>query len=84
MSDPRGVHESVAAIAAPLGGTVGVAARNLASGAEVHIDADELFPMASCFKIPVMVEVMRQVDAGLCDSTTVSRSRRRTRARAAR
>ncbi len=65
MSDPRGVHESVAAIAAPLGGTVGVAARNLASGAEVHIDAGELFPMASCFKIPVMVEVMRQVDAGL-------------------
>ena len=47
-----------------LGGTVGVAARNLASGAEVHVDADELFPMASCFKIPVMVEVMRQVDAG--------------------
>lgn len=65
MSDPGGVHESVAAIAAPLGGTVGVAARNLASGAEVHIDAGELFPMASCFKIPVMVEVMRQVDAGL-------------------
>jgi beta-lactamase class A len=64
MTDPRGVHESVAAIAAPLGGIVGVAARNLASGAEVHIAADDLFPMASCFKIPVMVEVMRRVDAG--------------------
>ena len=64
MTDPRGVHESVAAIAASLGGTVGVAARNLASGAEVHIAADDLFPMASCFKIPVMVEVMRRVDAG--------------------
>jgi beta-lactamase class A len=64
MTDPRGVHDSVAAIAAPLGGTVGVAARNLASGAELHLAADELFPMASCFKIPVMVEVMRQVDAG--------------------
>ena len=64
MTDPRGVHESVAAIAARLGGTVGVAARNLASGAEVHIAADDLFPMASCFKIPVMVEVMRRVDAG--------------------
>jgi beta-lactamase class A len=65
MTDPRGVHDSVAAIAARLGGTVGVAARNLASGAEVFIDADELYPMASCFKIPVMVEVMRQVDAGV-------------------
>ena len=64
MTDPRGVHESVTAIAAPLGGTVGVAARNLASGAELHVAADDLFPLASCFKIPVMVEVMRQVDAG--------------------
>ena len=65
MTDPRGVHESVTAIVARLGGTVGVAARNLASGAEVYIGADELYPMASCFKIPVMVEVMRQVDAGV-------------------
>jgi beta-lactamase class A len=63
MTDPRGVHESIAAIAAPLGGAVGVAARNLASGAEIHVAADDLYPMASCFKIPVMVEVMRQVDA---------------------
>jgi beta-lactamase class A len=67
MTDPRGVHESIATIAAPLGGTVGVAARNLASGAEIHLAADELYPLASCFKIPVMVEVMRQVDtARLC------------------
>jgi len=65
MTDPRGVHDSVTAIAARLGGTVGVAARNLASGADVYVDADELYPMASCFKIPVMVEVMRQVDAGV-------------------
>ena len=63
MSD-RGVHESIAAIAARLGGTVGVAARNLASGAEAHVNADDLYPMASCFKVPVMVEVLRQVDAG--------------------
>jgi beta-lactamase class A len=64
MSDPRGVQDTIESIAAPLGGTVGVAARNLASGAEIHMAADELYPMASCFKIPVMVEVMRQVDAG--------------------
>jgi len=60
----RGVHESIAAVAARLGGTVGVSARNLASGVETHVSADDLFPMASCFKIPVMVEVMRRVDAG--------------------
>jgi len=64
MTDPKGVHDSIAAIATRLGGTVGVAARNLSSGAEIHSAADDLFPMASCFKIPVMVEVMRQVDVG--------------------
>lgn len=64
MIQPTSVHETIAGIAEPLGGTVGVAARNLASGATVHIAADEPYPMASCFKIPVMVEVMRQVDAG--------------------
>ncbi len=52
------------AAAERLGGTVGVAARNLASGAEAHFNSDDLYPMASCFKIPVMVEVMRRVDAG--------------------
>jgi len=60
----RGVQENIAAVAARLGGTVGVAAHNLASGAEAHYNADDLYPMASCFKIPVMVEVMRRVDTG--------------------
>jgi beta-lactamase class A len=60
-----GVHRSIAAVAAQLGGTVGIAARNLASGAEVLLAADDLFPLASCFKVPLMVEVLRQVDAGL-------------------
>ena len=64
MTDQARVRERIAAIAADLGGTVGVAARNLASQAEITVDGDGLYPMASCFKIPVMVEVMRQVDAG--------------------
>ena len=64
MSDQVRVRERIAAIATDLGGTVGVAARNLASQAGVTIDADGLYPMASCFKIPLLVQVMRQVDAG--------------------
>ncbi len=59
------VHDSVRAIAAELGGRMGIAARNLASQAAVCLNADERFPMASCFKVPVMVEVLRQVDGGL-------------------
>jgi beta-lactamase class A len=51
-------------LGAELGGAVGVCARNLATGATVAYRADERFPLASVFKIPVMVEVMRQVDRG--------------------
>jgi beta-lactamase class A len=61
---PRPALQVVTDIAGELGGRVGVAARNLASGAGVYLNADEPFPLASVFKIPVMVEVMRRVDAG--------------------
>ena len=64
MARSEGIRELIAAVSSELGGTVGVAARNLASEAGVFVAADELYPMASCFKIPVMVEVMRRVDAG--------------------
>ena len=56
------VPDDIRKVAADLGGTVGVAARNLVTGDTVLLNADEPFPMASVFKIPVMVEVMRQVD----------------------
>jgi beta-lactamase class A len=52
-------------LGAELGGTVGVCARNLATGVTVAHRADERFPLASVFKVPVMVEVMRQVDRGV-------------------
>lgn len=64
MAKPERVHDRIVDISSELDGTVGVAARNLASQASVCVNADELFPMASCFKIPIMVEVMRRVDAG--------------------
>ncbi|MFA4993236.1 MAG: serine hydrolase [Candidatus Omnitrophota bacterium] len=64
MASLARAHDRIAAIASALGGTVGVAARNLASQASVCVNADDVFPMASCFKIPVMVEVMRRVDVG--------------------
>lgn len=54
-------------LSAPLGGRVGIAARDLRSGAEAMLNAHEPYPLASVFKVPVMVEVMRQVDAGILD-----------------
>jgi beta-lactamase class A len=44
-------------------GTMGVAVRDLKTGEEVSINGNQLFPMASVYKIPIMVEVFRRLDA---------------------
>jgi beta-lactamase class A len=44
--------------------TLGVAVRHLGTGEEVSFNGDELFPTASVFKVPVIVELYRQVEAG--------------------
>lgn len=64
MTSEVPVQHAVADIAAEIGGTVGIAARNLAGGSAVTLNAHELFPLAACFQVPVMVELMRRVDAG--------------------
>lgn len=45
-------------------GTVGVAIKHCESGQELAINGGVHFPMASVFKIPVLVEVMAQVKEG--------------------
>lgn len=45
-------------------GTVGVAAIHLESGRGVLLNADERFPMASTYKVPIAVEILAQVDEG--------------------
>jgi beta-lactamase class A len=44
-------------------GTMGIAVRDITTGKEISINGDRLFPMASVYKIPIMVEVFRQVEA---------------------
>ncbi len=43
---------------------IGVALRHMESGMEVLIDAEALYPMASVFKIPILVEALAQVGEG--------------------
>ena len=45
-------------------GDVGVAIKHLESGAEIFIHADARYPMASAFKLPVLVELYYQKSAG--------------------
>jgi len=54
----------IEAVFAPLGIEVGFSATHLPTGQTVAINPHELFPTASVYKIPVMVEVFRQADEG--------------------
>jgi beta-lactamase class A len=58
---------SMQAIAEPAGGTVGFAAVELASGRSLGLKQNEPFPMQSVFKLPIAIEVLRQVDEGKID-----------------
>ncbi len=58
-------------------GQVGIAIKHLESGQELSINGDKLFPMASAFKVPVLVELLYQVKEGkykLEDEITVQKS----------
>ena len=46
------------------GGVVGVAAHHLESGRRISLRGGERFPMASSYKVPIAVELLRRVDAG--------------------
>jgi len=45
-------------------GMVGVAVKHLESGEELYINGDTYFPMASVFKVPILVELMAQIIEG--------------------
>jgi beta-lactamase class A len=45
-------------------GEVGVAVKHLESGQELYINGDMYFPMASVFKVPILVEVLAQTKEG--------------------
>ena len=45
-------------------GLVGVGIKHLESGAELYVNGDEPYPMASAFKLPVLVELYAKAKAG--------------------
>src|SRR5262245_19079934 len=54
-------------IVARAGAEVALAAMNVATGEEVGRDAERPMPTASVFKLPLLVEVYRQAEAGALD-----------------
>lgn len=57
-------QQEIASLCEQLGGTIGIAARDLRSGAEIRLAADVDYPLASVFKVPLMVAALRHVDEG--------------------
>jgi beta-lactamase class A len=63
------LQSRVTELALSFPGAIGIYARNIETGAEVSYKADDRFPMASVYKIPIMVQVFREVDAGRLNLT---------------
>jgi beta-lactamase class A len=55
--------ERIEAITAPLVGMLGFSAQRLDGGPVMALKADERFPMASVFKIPIVLAALRRVQA---------------------
>lgn len=58
------LRDKLEQIAANLEGTLGLAVRVLKTGEEFRINDQELFPLASVFKVPLLVELFRQIEEG--------------------
>jgi len=48
-------------------GTMGIAVKHLNTGEYASLNGDNLFPTASVRKIPIIIELYRQVEAGIID-----------------
>src|SRR5207244_11010168 len=49
------------------GGSLGMAVVDLRSGATAGVDAARAYPAASLFKVPILLEVLTEVEAGRLD-----------------
>lgn len=73
MTADQRLASGIEEIARELGGTVGVAVRDVRGGKALDFHAHERFPSASVIKVPILVELMARVEAGelRLDATTV-------------
>jgi beta-lactamase class A len=65
-TDPnlRLLEAEIGRLSAISGGKVGVGIIHIESGRELFVNGNELFPMASTFKVPIAVELLTRVQAG--------------------
>jgi len=58
------LEREIARLSKVSGGVVGVAAIHLETGRRVSLNANERFPMASTFKVPIAVQLLTRIDKG--------------------
>jgi beta-lactamase class A len=58
------LHAQITRAAAGARGAVGIGIKHLESGVEIYVNGDEPYPMASTFKLPVLVELYAKAKAG--------------------
>ena len=63
------LHDELERIEPLSGGVLGIAAIHLETGREVYLHADESFPMASTYKVPIAVQLLTRVDRGEIELT---------------
>jgi beta-lactamase class A len=63
-SGREALEAKIRAIAPEAGGTVGVSVLHLESGRGASLHGGQALPMASVFKLPVAIELLRRVDRG--------------------
>ncbi|MCK4771677.1 MAG: class A beta-lactamase [Candidatus Latescibacteria bacterium] len=56
------LENEIARLASPSGGTVGVGVIHIETGREIFLNADERFPMASSYKVPIAIQLLTKVD----------------------
>lgn len=63
------LEKELARLATVSGGTMGVAAIHIESGRSAYLNADEPFPMASTYKVPIAAQLLHRVDEGELELT---------------
>ncbi|MDI6895168.1 MAG: class A beta-lactamase-related serine hydrolase [Bacillota bacterium] len=63
----RELTSQLRSVVTSISGIVGLAARNLGTGEEVHINSGLVFPLASTFKVPLLLELLRLAELGSVD-----------------
>lgn len=58
------LRERLTKITASFPGKVGLFVRNIETGEEAGVNSDDQFPMASTYKVAIMVQVFREAEAG--------------------